>query len=99
MTPEELMTKGMKLMKSKSQDYTSGSTTRYENFKRQAIITGWFENEQDKIFAGMIALKLARIASLSDPLKEPNHESIEDTFIDLINYCSLWGGYRSSIKK
>lgn len=95
MTPEQLMEKGKKLLKSKADDYTSGDTTRYENFERQALIMSWFKAETDKAFVGLIAVKLARLGSLLDS-REPNHESIEDTFIDLINYCALWGGHRTT---
>lgn len=95
MTPEELMDAGKKLLKSKADDYSSGQTDRYESFERQAIIMSWFKNDQDKAFVGLIAVKLARLGSLLDN-KTPNHESVGDTFIDLVNYCSLWGGHRTS---
>lgn len=96
-TPEELMDKGKLLLKSKAEDYTSGETTRYENFERQAQIISWFKEPIDQAFVGLIAVKLARLSSLLGN-KSPNHESIEDTFVDLINYCSLWGGKRLKSK-
>lgn len=98
MTPEKLMEHGKALLKSKGDDYTSGDTTRYENFLRQAEIVSWFKSDVDKAFASMIAVKLTRLGSLLDN-KEPKHESIEDTFIDLINYAALWGGWRTSKDK
>ena len=88
------MDKGKLLLRSKADDYTSGKTDRYENFGRQAILMSWFKSETDKAFVSLIAVKLARLGSLLDS-KSPKHESIEDTFVDLINYCSLWGGYRT----
>lgn len=91
MTPEELMAKGMELMKSKSHDYTTND--RYENFERQAELISWFKDSTDQAFIAVIAIKLARLASLLGRDKEVKNESIQDTFIDLINYCSLWGGY------
>ena len=91
-SPEELMNRGMELMKSKSHDYTVGD--RYENFYRQAELIAWFSETQDQVFVSVIAIKLARLASLLGH-KEPRNESIEDTFIDLINYCALWGGCRT----
>ena len=97
MTPEEIMRAGMDLMKSKAADYTSGDTTRYENFERQAEIISWFKYPIDQAFAGLIAVKLARLASLLFKDDKPNHESIEDTFKDLVNYSALWGGFRTSI--
>ena len=72
---------------SKRHDYTSSNDT-HENFKRSAEISSWFKNEQDKSYAVLIGTKLARLGSLLGSLL-PNNESIEDTFIDLINYCAL----------
>jgi len=92
-SPEELMDMGKKLMISKAHDYTVKD--RYENFIRQAELTSWFSEEQDKVFVSVIAIKLARLASLLGQ-KEPKNESIQDTFIDLINYCALWGGFRTT---
>lgn len=94
MTPEELMDKGKLLLKSKSEDYTVSD--RYENFTRQKELISWFKSDQDKAFVALIAVKLARLGSLLEH-HEPNNESIEDTFIDLINYCVLWGSYRISL--
>lgn len=97
MTPEELMDKGKSLLKSKGDDYTEDrEKNRYQNFERQAILTNWFTHEQDKAFVALIAVKLARLSALLNTDKAPNNESIEDTFIDLVNYCSLWGGFRTS---
>jgi len=94
MTPEQLIDKGKELMQIKAHDYTSGETNRYENFLRQAELLSWFKNDNDKAYVAVIAIKLARLASLLDS-KEPKNESIEDSFIDLINYCALWGGWRT----
>jgi len=93
MKPEELMELGIQLMQSKADDYTSGLSDRYENFNRSKEVISWFKEDIDKVFVTLITTKLARLASLLDS-KNPKHESIEDSFIDLINYCSLWGGRR-----
>ncbi len=99
MTPEELMQKGALLLKSKGDDYTENRLkNRYQNFERQAVLTSWFNFEEDKAFVSLIAVKLARLSALLNNNKTPNNESIEDTFIDLINYCSLWGGSRTTNK-
>lgn len=97
MTPEELMARGMELMKSKSHDYTTSH--KYENFERQAELISWFKDSIDQAFVAVITIKLARLASLLGRDKEVKNESIQDTFIDLINYCSLWGGYRTKDDK
>src|SRR5688572_12526287 len=95
MTPEQIMQEGIELMKRKAADYTSG-TDRYENFKRSAEISSWFKNDIDKVFAVLIATKLARLGSLLRRDKTPNNEAIEDTFKDLVNYSALWGGCNSN---
>lgn len=73
---------------SKRHDYTS-SKDNHENFKRSAELSSWFQSEQDKAYVVLIGTKLARLGTLLDN-KQPNNESIEDTFMDLINYCALW---------
>lgn len=75
----------------KNQDYTSGTNVD-ENFERVAEIVSWFKHPIDKSFAGFIAVKLARIASLLNKSDSPKFESIDDTFVDLVTYAGLWGG-------
>lgn len=99
MTPEEIMEAGMLLMKKKAQDYTTNQeSNRYENFERQAQLLAWFKHPQDQAFVGVIAIKLARLAALLNSDREPNNESIADSFTDLTNYCALWGGSRTTTR-
>lgn len=84
----EILKKCQKINLSKRHDYTS-STDNHENFKRSAELSSWFKNNQDKSYVVLIGTKLARLSSLLDN-KEPNNESIEDTFLDLVTYCALW---------
>lgn len=91
MTPEEILKEVAKVIGSKKTDYTT--SYRYENFDRQAVIMNWFESPIDKVFACMIAVKLARLAALLREGKTPKHESVHDTFVDLNGYTSLWAGY------
>lgn len=90
---QEIYKKCLAISMSKRHDYTS-STDNHENFKRSAEISSWFKSEQDKPYAVLIGTKLARLGSLLDA-KEPNNESIDDTFMDLINYYSLWAERRT----
>lgn len=102
MTIEQIFDKCLKITMSKREDYTSNpKADAHENFKRSAEIASWFNNEQDKSYAVLIGTKLARLGSLLSSGKEPNNESIEDSFEDLINYCGLWAERRlsSGIKK
>lgn len=72
----------------KNDDYSSSSPD--ENFERVRVIQDWFNNPMDKSFVGFVAVKLARLGVLLSSQKEPNNESVEDSFLDLCTYCALW---------
>lgn len=93
---EQIFNHCKKLTMSKRHDYTSVDDN-HENFKRSSEIQGWFKSDMDKPYAVLIGTKLARLATLLDS-KEPKNESIEDSFLDLINYCALWAERRLSLK-
>lgn len=78
----------------KRADYTSTSDT-HENFKRSGEIASWFKSDIDKPYAVLIGIKLARLGSLLSKGTDPNFESIEDNFIDLVNYMALWAERRT----
>lgn len=89
---EQIFEKCLKLSSSKREDYvTVPGVDNHENFKRSAEIASWFRHDRDKAYAVLIGTKLARLGSLLSKESKPNNESIEDTFVDLINYCALWG--------
>jgi hypothetical protein len=76
---------------SKRRDYTTNpSVNNHENFERSAELISWFNNKRDQPYVCLIGTKLARLASLLSDGRKPNNESIDDTFLDLINYCALW---------
>ena len=85
----EIFKKCEALSISKRQDYTS-TDDNHENFKRASEIVSWFARNEDKPYAMLIGVKLARLGTLLSTNKTPNNESVEDTFLDLINYCALW---------
>jgi Nucleotide modification associated domain 1 len=94
MKPEEILLAGTKLMKLKNEDYTEGSS-RHQNFERSEEIIGWYKNDIDKVYVTLISTKLARLAVLLNKEgNKPVNESIEDSFVDLVNYCALWGSKR-----
>jgi hypothetical protein len=87
----EIFRRCEQLTMSKRRDYTTNhNVDNHENFKRSAMIAEWFTNPVDKPYAVLIATKLARLASLRSSGRIPNNESIEDSFLDLINYAALW---------
>lgn len=84
--------------KRKNEDYSSDEGL--DNFDRSQVLVEWFKNPADKVFAAVIGIKLARLASLlnkeyENPNAVPNNESIDDTFIDSANYTLLWKARRN----
>lgn len=88
----------------KNADYTSPGAGPFENFERSAIIQAWFHRDIDKVFAGHIGNKLARLGALmgtgnrggmfSEPIdRKPRNEPIEDSLKDLTAFCGLWYAY------
>lgn len=82
----------------KNHDYAS-QLNKFENFERSAELSSWFESEIDKNFIVLIGTKLARLSTLLNSKKEPNNESISDSFLDLTTYCGLWASYHKHQKK
>jgi len=78
----------------KSHDYAK-IENRYSNFEFAAAIADEFPDGPDRVFATMLGIKLARLAELLSQGKDPKHESVEDTFLDLSNYAVLWWTWRS----
>lgn len=73
----------------KNHDYAD-SNNAFSNFDVQEYVSNLYSNSRDKVFSTMFAVKLARLATLLNRKDKPNHESIEDTFIDAANYILLW---------
>ncbi len=93
MTIQEIFTKCQKIALSKRHDYAS-EHDHHENFKRSAQLASWFISNEDKAYVVLIGTKLARLATLLNENKNPNNESIDDSFLDLVNYCALWAERR-----
>lgn len=77
----------------KSHDYANDSNP-FANFEKTAELISWFTNPIDQTFAALIGVKLARLSELYSTGKEVNNESLDDTHVDLINYCGLWAAYK-----
>jgi|SRR5947209_19360842 len=87
-----LLEKMKEIHEKKSEDYSAHGF--YLNFEQSATIASWFKDPVDKSFATLIGTKLSRLGNLLSSTKEPNNESVEDTFLDLTVYCGLWASYR-----
>lgn len=86
----------------KQQDYAAEKWN--DNFTRTAEILAWFHNPIDGVYAGLIGVKLARLANLLnkefDGKDGPVNESILDSFLDLTTYCNLfWCDYEQRRNK
>lgn len=71
----------------KNADY-SVEGNPFSNFEFASQIAAPFEGVH-VVFASLIGVKLARMAVLLKG-KDPNNESLSDTFGDLANYCLIW---------
>lgn len=77
----------------KSHDYAQ-ATNPYSNFEYAAVVSERFTDPTDRVFATMLAIKLARIAELRAAGKSPQNESLRDSFDDLANYAAIWASYQ-----
>lgn len=95
MTFAEAVAAMARVSESKSHDYAQAGN-RYSNFEFAAQVADEFPDGPDRVFATMLAVKLARLAELLNQQKTPKHESVEDTFLDLCNYGVLWWTWRAN---
>lgn len=84
----ELLERMKEVHDRKSHDYAQDHDP-FSNFRRAAQIVDWFRDPSDQVFAGIIGIKLARLAELMNG-KQALNESMEDNLIDLANYVGLW---------
>lgn len=93
----DLMKECIEIHDKKSHDYASDKNP-FSNFEGAAEIVEQFIKPIDQVFAGIIGIKLTRLAQLLNG-KTPLNESIDDTFKDAVNYFALWGAYYRSSGK
>jgi len=77
------------IIEKKNNDYAS-NTDAFSNFKFCSDFAGC---SVEQVFSVFLAVKFARLKELLNG-KEAKNESIEDTLIDLANYCVLYKIYR-----
>ena len=73
----------------KNHDYAQDGNP-YSNFEEAAATA---HVPVDAVFAVLIGIKLARLGELTHSGKEPTHESVQDTRLDLAVYAALWASY------
>jgi hypothetical protein len=74
---------------SKNEDYATADNP-FANFDCSEYGLRLFHNPRDQAFVWPIFTKLARLANLLSSEREPNNESIEDSFDDIATYILLW---------
>jgi len=81
----------------KNADYTSGSDDPFFNFTRVEALQ---ITETERGFLTRMTDKLARITTfVNKGVLQVADESVEDTLLDLANYCVLMAGYIRSKKQ
>lgn len=83
-----LFTKCKSLLTSKGQDYSDKDNT-FVNFETSATVAGTTREQSCMV---LIGTKCSRLRELLIKAKEPNHESVEDTIVDLACYVALLYG-------
>lgn len=81
----EILDKMKRVHDKKNEDYADSSNP-YSNFENTAKLTGLTVGQ---VFHVMISIKVERLRQLASG-KTPNFESMEDTILDMANYCALW---------
>jgi hypothetical protein len=82
---ENFTSKMKKLILSKRQDY-SEDTDVMSNFKVAGDLSGLGSAME---CLALISMKVARLSALLSEGKSPNHESMQDSLVDLANYAFL----------
>ena len=75
---------------SKNHDYASDDNP-FSNFEGAARLAGL---TADQVFHTMIGIKVERLRQVAQ--REANHESLDDTLLDLANYAALWLAFRQA---
>lgn len=81
---KELMEKCGTILLKKGNDYATAD--RLSNFKEAGALVNL---PPHLVAITMAAIKMSRIKSLTQSGLTPENESVEDSWLDLINYCIL----------
>jgi hypothetical protein len=94
-----MCSKMMEITKRKNADYSGSGVDPFANFRQ----VGSLVQKPDVIEIGFITRmsdKMSRIGSfISNGTLQVKDESVEDTLLDLANYCLLFAGYLKSVNK
>jgi len=80
----------LKVSASKRHDYADADVlSNFKSVSQAADSLGLNIGEPEQYALFMVILKIARLSNLLNAGKTPNNESIEDSFLDGINYFKL----------
>jgi hypothetical protein len=80
----------LRVASSKAHDYASQNTlSNFKTVSAAAKELGLNVTDPTNYALFMVLLKIARISNLINSGKRPNNESIDDSFLDGINYLKL----------
>ena len=86
----ELFHTRLDLIQKKRNDY-AGENNVFSNFEDTAK---QMNMTTEQVFLFWVTIKKQRLANLLLNSKTPKNESLEDTLVDLANYCDLFAIYR-----
>ena len=90
---EEKTTKMVVVCKQKNNDYTGANQSPFANFEK----IGHFGGSIEWGFLTRMSDKFSRICSFAQNVElQVKDESVEDTLVDLANYCLLFAAYLKS---
>lgn len=72
----------------KNEDYASDGNP-YSNFEYAAQVAAIFTDPEDRVYATLLGIKLARIAELRRG-KTPKNEPLHDSYKDATTYMAIW---------
>ncbi len=87
---KELDSRVMQAANSKGHDYASQDVlSNFKSVSRAAKELGLNVTDPTNYALFMVLLKIARLSNLLNTGKKPNNETIDDSFLDGINYMKL----------
>ena len=86
-TSKDILDRADRLRNMKAQDYSGNMWTQDDYFPYK-----------DQSYIHMIWTKMLRIRNLVDVM-HPNYESLEDSLLDMINYCAMYAAHIENEKK
>jgi hypothetical protein len=85
----QVLLEAAELQGKKAQDYQNAAST----VKQADYYLNGVQTIYDTMHGKMLRIKSIQETILNDPTFKPNHESLRDSVVDLINYASFYAAY------